>query len=187
MSTKPEAVAQNNQSKWSQDYKDKLAFLKRHLMRLYLQYINPKLGALIEIFADPKQFYDDIKPSNVGLWLLIAAIFTAASVLLMPTVFWKLQPIFFLFVFFLGDVVTCFFIRLKDAFKNLLVAYPGKHLLNQEIKLESPIENGIANIILDGEAWQVQGNDCPLGTRVRVIAINESVLFVQVPMSATNE
>lgn len=182
MSTKPEAIAQNNQSKWSQDYKDKLAFLKRHSMRLYLQYINPKLGTLIEIFSDPKQFYDTIKPSNVGLWLLISAVLTGSLVLLMPTFFWKLQPIFFLLIFFLGDTVTRFFIRLKDSFKNLLVAYPGKHLLNQEVKLENPIENSVADIILDGKAWQVQGNDCPVGTRVRVIAINESVLFVKVPM-----
>jgi membrane protein implicated in regulation of membrane protease activity len=182
MSAKPEAIAQNNQSKWSQDYKDKLAFLKRHSMRVYLQYINPKLGALIEIFANPKQFYDDIKPSNIGLWLLIAAVLTAALVLLMPTIFWKLQPIFFLLIFFLGATVTRFFMRLKDSFKNLLVAYPGKHLLNQEIKVENPIENGTADIILDGKAWQVQGNDCPVGTRVRVIAINESVLFVRIPM-----
>ena len=182
MSAKPEAVVQNKQSKWSQDYKDKLAVLKRHTMRLYLQYINPKLGELIEIFANPMQFYNEVKPRNVGLWLLIAAVFTAALVLLMPAIFWKLQPIFFLLVFFLGSTVVRFFMRLKDSFKNLLVAYPGKHLLNQEIKVESPIENGMADIILDGKAWRVQGNDCPVGTRVRVIAINESVLFVKVPM-----
>ncbi len=187
MSTKPEAIAQNNQSKWSQDYKDKLAFLKRNAMRLYLQYINPKLGALIEIVSNPKQFYDDVKPSNVGLWLIVAAVLTAASVFLMPTFFWKLQPIFFLLVFFLGAPLTRFFMRLKDSFKNILVTYPGKHLLNQEIKIENPIENGIADIVLDGKAWQVKGNDCPVGTRVRVIAINESVLFVKVTVSTTNE
>lgn len=179
MSAKQQTVTQNNQNKWLQDYKDKLAVLKRHSMRLYLQYVNPKLGSLIETVTHPKHFYDDIKPNNVGLWLMIAAILTALLVLLMP-IFWKLQPVFFVVIFFFGSVVTRFFVRLKDSFKNLLVAYPGKHLLNQKIKIENPIDNGIAEIILDGKAWQVRGDDCPAETRVRVIAINESILFVKV-------
>lgn len=183
MSAKQKAVAQNDQNNnRAQDYKDKIAFFKRHAMRLYLQYINPKLGRLIEIITHPVRFYHDVKPDNVGLWLMMAAILTAMLVLFMPAFFWKLQPIFFLFVFFFGSTVVNFFIRLKDSFKNLLVTYPGKHLLHQEIKMENPISEGVADIMLDGKAWQVRGNDCPAGTRVRVIAINESVLFVKVPV-----
>lgn len=181
MPANKEAVAQNNQHNEAHDYKDKIAFFKRHAMRLYLHYINPKLGRLIEIFAHPIQFYNAIKPNNVGLWSMIAAIITAISVLLIPTVFWKFQPVFFLLVFFFGSIVTQFFIRLNDNFHNLLVTYPDKHLLNQEIKVENPINNGSTDLLLDGKAWQVRGNDCPAGTRVRVIAINESVLFVKVP------
>ena len=175
MSAKQGGMMQDNKDQWSQVYKDKVSVIKRKFMRLYLKYLNPKLG---KAFGEPKQFLKEILPRKAGLWLLIAAIVTALLVFWSPDKYWKLQPFIFLLIFFIGPITTDFLLRLKGDFKNLLVAYPGKHLLYQEFKLDTPINKGRGEITLDGEKWNIRGDDCPAGDRVRVIAINESALFV---------
>lgn len=175
MPVKQEGVTKDTKDQWFQVYKDKVSSIKRKLMRLYLKYLNPKLG---KAFDEPKQFLKEILPHRAGLWLLIAATVTALLVFFSPDTYWKLQPLIFLLIFFIAPIVTGSLLNLKGDFKNLLVAYPGKHLLHQEFKLENPINKGRGEITLDGEKWNISGDDCPAGDRVRVIAINESALFV---------
>ena len=157
---------------------DKLSTFRRKVLRLYLQYVNPKLAKATEAAKEPGTFIYKLLPQNIGLWLAIAAAITGLLVLIMPDRFWNWQIVLFLSIFLIGPALFRMLQGVRSTFYNLLVAYPGKHLLNQEIVLENAIVAGSAEVTLHGENWLLKGEDYPVGTRVTVIAIKENVLFV---------
>ena len=159
--------------------------VRRNLLRLFLQYINPKLGKVVEALSEPKDFFERILPDDLNKWLAIAAMITGLLVLMMPERLWAWQLVIFLVIFLVGSVLERLLKNIKSSFYNLLVAYPGKYLLDQEIRLEKPIVDGSSEVTLHGEDWMLMGDDCPAGSRVRVIAIKEKILYV-VPINITN-
>lgn len=159
-------------------FQEKVTELKRVLLRLYLQYVNPRLAKVIEAVSDPKAFLSELLPDDTGKWLTIALAVTGLLVLVMPERFWGWQIFIFLGIFLLGFRVVRVLQSMRSTFYNLLVAYPGKHLLQEIIVLEKPITGGSAEVVLHGETWRLSGPDCPAGSRVRVVAIKENVLFV---------
>jgi len=157
---------------------DKLLIFRRKMLRLYLQYVNPKLAKTTEVVKEPNTFLKKLLPVNMGLWLAVAAAVTGILVFTMPEPFWVWQIALFLTVFLLGPMFFRLLKAVQSIFVNLLVAYPGKHLLNEEITLDSAIVDGSAEVMLHGESWELRGDDCPVGTHVTVIAIKENILFV---------
>ena len=178
MSVKQGAMMAEEKGKSLQGVSRWIADFRRNVLRLFLQYVNPKLGKVTEVVSEPKDFMHTILPENVGKWLAIAAIITGLLVLMLPENFWAWQLIIFMMIFLLGPVLERLLKGIKSSFYNLLVAYPGKYLLDQEIKLEQPIVGGSSEVTLDGENWMLMGEDCPAGNSVRVIAIKENSLYV---------
>ena len=158
-------------SRWIFDF-------RRNVLRLFLQYVNPKLGKVAEVVSEPKDFIRTIFPENIVKWLVISAIITALLVLIMPESFWAWQLVILMAIFLLGPVLEGLIKGIKSGFYNLLVAYPGKYLLDQEIKLDQPIVEGSSEVTLHGESWVLMGDDSPAGSSVRVIAIKENILYV---------
>ncbi len=178
MSVKHGVIMQEEKKNALQGIHGKLSEVQRKLLRLYLQYVNPRLAKTVEVCSEPKLFIRKLLPVDSVRWLTIAAAVTGLLVLLSPEAFWHWQIALFLGVFFLGPMVVRMLMGIRATFYNLLVAYPGKHLLHQEILLEQPIVNGMAEVELHGETWKLMGDDCPAGSRVRVVAIKDHVLFV---------
>lgn len=158
-------------SRWIFDF-------RRNVLRLFLQYVNPRLGKVAEVVSEPKDFIRTILPENIGKWLVISAIITALLVLIMPENFWSWQLVIFMAIFLLGPVLERLLKGIKSGFYNLLVTYPGKYLLDQEIKLDQPIVEGSSEVTLHGENWVLMGEDSPVGNSVRVVAIKENILYV---------
>ena len=152
--------------------------LKRKVLRLYLQYVNPKLAKVAEAFSQPKAFFDQLLPVDIGKWLAVAAGVTGFLVWMMPDDFWAWQAVIFLAVFFLGPVAETVLKGIKSTFYNLLVSYPGKHLLDEEIKLDQAIVDGVSEMVVHGEPWKLMGKDCSVGNTVRIIAIKKDILYV---------
>lgn len=161
-----------------QDIKGNIVTFRRKVLRLYLQYINPKLGKVVEVTNEPGDFFRRLLPVDIAKWIAISAAITGLLVLFKPEAFLYWQIALFLAIFFLGPVLVGFINLLKSKFYNLHVAYPGKHLLDQDFQMEQPIVDGIAEMELHGETWTISGSDCAAGARVRVIAIKDGVLFV---------
>ncbi len=180
MSVKHGAMMQEdkNNSSAIQGLRNKVLSIRRKVLRLYLQYVNPKLAKTVEAIREPGVSVRRLLPENVALWLAIAAAITGLLVLTMAEYFWSWQVLLFLAIFLLGPMLCRLFQGIKSTFYNLLVAYPGKHLLNEEIILAQAIVDGTTETTLHGEMWQLRGDDCPAGTHVYVIAIKENVLFV---------
>jgi membrane protein implicated in regulation of membrane protease activity len=53
------------------------------------------------------------------------------------------------------------------------------HLMNRQAVLSEPITHGVGRINIDDSWWKVTGEDMPVGTQVRVIAIHDLVLTVE--------
>lgn len=150
---------------------------KRETLRFYFQDVAPVFGRMSDVTDNPSHL-KRLLPENKGLWVSIALLFTIFVMLSAPDKYWFLQPIIFLFVFLLGHLVLTFLTKWFFDLRNLLVAYPGKHLLGQSIKLKTPLVNGEAEVQLYGETWKVVGEDCSSGSLVRVVAVDNGDLFV---------
>ncbi|CAA6815753.1 MAG: Unknown protein [uncultured Thiotrichaceae bacterium] len=150
---------------------------KRETLRFYFQDVAPVFGRMSDVTDNPSHLRK-LLPENKGLWASIALLFTIFMMLVAPEQYWLLQPIIFLFVFLFGHLVLTFLTKWFFDLRNLLVAYPGKHLLGQSIKLKTPLVNGEGEAQLYGETWTIVGEDCSSGTLVKVVAVDKGNLFV---------
>ena len=54
-----------------------------------------------------------------------------------------------------------------------------RHLIGRQAILSEPISNGVGRINVDDSWWKVTGEDLPVGTHVKVIAVHDMVLTVE--------
>lgn len=62
-----------------------------------------------------------------------------------------------------------------------LINRPMEAMVGRTTNLIEAIENGRGKIQINGTHWFVTGPDCPSGTRVRIVAIQEDSLIVVEP------
>ncbi|MDT8309819.1 MAG: NfeD family protein [Methylophaga sp.] len=119
-------------------------------------------------------------PSFFALWLAIAAALTGLLLLIFPGLGWEWQ----LLLFALFSVVSIIAWRRyyqKHPIKTdePLLNRRGEGYLGRELTLSQPIVDGIGKIRLDDSTWKVQGPDCPAGSKIRIIALNNVVFTVE--------
>ncbi|MDD5272705.1 MAG: NfeD family protein [Methylovulum sp.] len=113
------------------------------------------------------------------LWMSAAALCTGLLVWLMPAASMDMQ----VFVFSLLSILA---IGTWKVFAKHTTISSDKPLLNKRgaqyvgrvFNLYEAIENGQGKIKVDDSIWKVQGEDCALGTKVKVIAVNGTVFAV---------
>ncbi len=54
----------------------------------------------------------------------------------------------------------------------------GAQYVGRLFTLEQPIVNGVGKLRVDDTTWKIIGEDCPVGTRVRVSGVESTVLKV---------
>lgn len=108
-------------------------------------------------------------------WLGIGAGITALFMLLTPDTVWRWQLILALISILCAPLL----VGLLDSTRKLFTEYPGKHFIGQVITLEQAIVDGKGSVRLDGQDWQLAGNDTPEATQVRIIAIRDRTLYVK--------
>ena len=110
----------------------------------------------------------------------IAAIAVGILSQLYPFVAFQIQILFFgvaaaSFIWltrsYLGD-------RMARIRQQQTILEQRKHV-GRLLTLVSPIENGHATQDLDGMVWTLHGQDCPAGTRVKVVDMGEGWLKVE--------
>jgi len=55
----------------------------------------------------------------------------------------------------------------------------GSQYIGRTFTLEAPITNGIGKIRVDDSTWKIEGADCPAGSKVKVVGIDNTVLRVE--------
>jgi len=125
----------------------------------------------IEIFA----------PGAVFLWMGISAGIVGFVLMLFPEMTWQIQLLIFAVLSLLSILVWRYFLR--DRFPAPLpkrvLNRRGASYVGRTFTLKDPIVDGNGLLHVDDSRWKVEGEDLPAGTKVKVVAIDGTVLKVE--------
>ncbi|GAB4365014.1 MAG: NfeD family protein [Kiloniellaceae bacterium] len=125
----------------------------------------------IEIFA----------PGAVFLWMGIAAGVVGFVLLAFPETTWQIQ----LLIFAVLSVLSIYVWRyvLRDRFagpeSGRVLNRRGASYVGRSFTLKEPIVDGTGLLHVDDSRWKIEGEDMPAGTKVKVTAIDGTVLKVE--------
>lgn len=114
------------------------------------------------------------------VWCGIAAASVGVILLLIPKLGWEYQ----LLLFGIG-VLASFFVwqfytrKIFGKFKPNTLNQRGRQYIGRHFTLEEPIVNGLGRIRVDDTIWRVEGDDLPVGAKVKVVDVNGIILKVK--------
>lgn len=122
-----------------------------------------------------------IVPGTFFLWIGIAAGVVGGLLLIWPHMAWELQ----FFIFAIMSVASLAFWHMYLRKHPTESDQPtlnrrGQQYVGRIFTLTEPIVNGIGKIRVDDTTWKVAGNDCTLGSNVKVIAVDGVMLKIEV-------
>lgn len=114
-----------------------------------------------------------LSPGFFFLWMGVSAFITGLLFLVMPF----MSPEFQLLIFAVLSMVSAIW------WKNYLNRHPietdhphlnqrGAEYLGKNFTLITAIENGRGRVKVNDSTWRVEGEDCPAGATVKVIAVD---------------
>lgn len=126
---------------------------------------------ILEVFA----------PGAFMLWIGIAAGMVGALLYFIPSMTWEYQFI----VFSIAAVGSIIALRSYRNKHPIITDEPtlnrrGAQYVGRTFTLDAPITNGIGKIRVDDSTWKIEGNDCPAGTKIKVVGIENTVFRVEV-------
>ncbi len=157
---------------------DKWDELRRKTRNAYFEYINPKLGKIREEIEGFNFLRHLSLPDDFSMWFGVAAGTTGLLLLFESGLYWYWQLVLILSIIFIAPLVSRLLRSLFHGADNVLAVYPGKQYIGQKITLEKEIKDGVGEAVLQGETWEVQGDDLEAGTRVKIVAVKKNILFV---------
>lgn len=121
-----------------------------------------------------------VAPGYFLLWIGLAAAIMGLVMLVFPGLSFLVQAILFAVL----AVGVCFiywkYIRpaaeLRD--DQPLLNRKGDRMIGRRVLVVDAIANGRGKVKIGDSVWMVEGSDCPVGTAVRVIAVNGTTLQV---------
>lgn len=122
-----------------------------------------------------------VAPGAIFLWFSIAAAIVGIIMLLIPDITWELQWT----IFSVLSIGSLFAWRMYSK-KNPPADnhYPtlnkrGEDIIDRVFTLEEDIVNNYGKIRVDDTMWKVRGEDALAGSRVRVTAVDGTLLIVE--------
>lgn len=114
------------------------------------------------------------------VWCGISAVLVGVLMLIIPNMTWEFQFL----IFGIGIMASLVIWRqyLKKMPKD--TDQPGlnrraERYIGRIFDLDEAIENGRGKVRVDDTTWRVQGEDLPVGTKVKVIGVDGTVLKVE--------
>ncbi len=125
---------------------------------------------LLEVFS----------PGVYFLWLGMAAAVVAVVFWLLPELSWQAQ--FLLFAVF--SIASIALVRMVLVRRPIETDEPtlnrrGEQYVGRVLVLDKAIENGVGKVRVDDTLWRVEGADCPVNARVKVVGVDGAVLKVE--------
>jgi len=125
--------------------------------------------ALIEIAA----------PAMVCIWLAAAALGTAAIVWLAPGIAWEHQALIFAALAIASVAIgRLAFTCIRGRSSKLHLNRRAETHVGRTFTLERPIVDGRGRLKVDDTVWLIEGPDLPVGTRVQVTSVDNTLLRV---------
>jgi len=132
---------------------------------------------IVETFAGEMYF----------IWLATGAAIMGFVAIGFPMLPWEVQ--FFLYSLLSAVTVVLWRIWLQGhppQSDDPLLNRRADQYIGRVCTLTHPIFNGEGRIKLGDSLWNIQGEDCPVGTKVRIVGVNGIVLVVK-PISLPSE
>ena len=127
-----------------------------------------------------------LAPGFFFLWLAVSAFVVGSVLLMIPSANFEIQ----LFLFSVLAVTSILVWRRYVSAKSQESDHPllnqrGAQYIGLTFNLVTPIENGRGKVKVGDSLWLVHGPDCPLGSKVKVVAVKGTVFEVEVISSAS--
>ena len=121
-----------------------------------------------------------LAPGMFFLWMSQAALVTGVLLFLFPNMGWEIQLFIFSVFSVLGIIAARrFFKRHPTESDQPLLNRRTAQYIGRVFTLDQPIINGQGKIKLDDSTWKVRGEDCPVGSKVKVVWADSVVLMVE--------
>ena len=119
-------------------------------------------------------------PGFFFMWMAVSGFVTGFVVLLFPGTSLDLQLFVFSFLSVISIIVWKVYAKkIPKSSDHPLLNKRATRYIGRTFNLIEAIENGQGKIKVDDSIWKVRGDDCDLETKVRVIAVEGTVLIVE--------
>jgi len=121
-----------------------------------------------------------LAPSFFALWIGIAAFFTGLLLYIMPDLAWDYQVFIFSVLSVLSIVAwRHYYLKSPIATDEPLLNRRGEQYIGRIITLKEPIQDGQGKVRIDDSTWKIEGPDCPVGTKIKIVSLNNVVFQVE--------
>ncbi len=119
-------------------------------------------------------------PGTFFMWLGIAAGVVGLLLLLMPGIGWEYQVIVFAAISLASIVLWRLYFRKHPVSTDQpALNRRGQQYVGRTFTLSEPIVNGQGKIRVDDTTWKILGEDCDVGSRVKVTGVDGVQLKVE--------
>lgn len=123
---------------------------------------------------------ETMAPGAFLLWMGIAAAVVCVIVLVLPGLSLLAQVVLFVVLSVIAVLAyRKWFRRRERPSDQPLLNRRAEQLIGQVLELDQPIVDGRGRVKVADAFWSVSGPDLPLGSRVRVVAVDGMTLKVQ--------
>jgi len=119
-------------------------------------------------------------PGVVFLWMGIAAILTGLIVLTVDTLSWQSQVLVFAGLSVVSVVSGRLWLRSRPTeTDHPTLNRRGQQYVGRVFTVDEKMVNGMGKVRVDDTSWKISGDDFDAGTKVRVTAVEGTVLRVE--------
>jgi inner membrane protein len=118
-------------------------------------------------------------PAMVCIWLAAAALGAGVIVWLAPDIAWEHQALIFAAMAIASVAIgRLAFTRMRVRSSKLHLNRRAETYVGRTFTLERPIVDGRGRLKVDDTVWLIEGPDLPVGTRVQVTGVDNTLLRV---------
>ncbi len=121
-----------------------------------------------------------LAPTFFALWMAVAAAITGVILYLIPEMTWEYQVFLFAILSVVSIVVwRQYYSKNPIATDEPLLNRRGEQYVGRVITLHEAIVDGQGKVKVDDSTWKIEGEDCPAGTKIKIVSINNVVFQVE--------
>lgn len=125
---------------------------------------------VLEIFA----------PGTFFLWMGVASGLVGFILLLAPELGWQYQFMVFAIFSIVSIASWRLYLRKHPTQSDRpTLNRRGEQYVGRSFTLEHPIVNGVGKIQVDDSTWKIRGEDCAVGSRVKVTGMDGTIMLVE--------
>ncbi|MBS4052983.1 NfeD family protein [Methylomonas rivi] len=122
-----------------------------------------------------------LAPGFFFLWLAVSAFVVGSVLLMIPAASFEVQLLLFSLLAVTSILVWRRYVSAKAQESDQpLLNQRGAQYIGRIFNVVTAIENGQGKIKVGDSLWLVRGEDCPVGSKVKVVAVKGAVFEVEV-------